>query len=183
MLNAPSDDQEILLRYKKTGEVELVGILYSRYMPLVFGVCLKYLKDRDEAKDAVMQVFERLVTLLRTHDVEQFKSWLFVTTRNHCLMQLRAKKGKITEELSIHFMENEGFQHPEEQVQLEEDLGKLEKCLEKLELIQKQCVNLFFKEEKCYKEITLVTGFDINKVKSAIQNGKRNLKICMEKHG
>jgi RNA polymerase sigma-70 factor (ECF subfamily) len=58
----------------------------------------------------------------------------------------------------------------------------LEKCIETLGDEQKQCVKLFYLQEKCYKEITESTGFDMNKVKSYIQNGKRNLKICMEKN-
>jgi RNA polymerase sigma-70 factor (ECF subfamily) len=40
---------------------------------------------------------------------------------------------------------------------------------------------LFYLEQKCYKDIADLTGYDLNKVKSAIQNGKRNLKICMER--
>ena len=169
--------------YKETDDLSHLGTLYSRYTSLVYGVCLKYLKDRDESKDAVMQLFEKLVTTLKTHNVDHFKSWLYVTARNHCLMQLRAAKGKFREEISPSLVENELMLHLEEEPEMEQNLGKLENCIEQLLAEQKRCVQLFFLQEKCYKDIAVVTGFDMNQVKSYIQNGKRNLKICMERNG
>lgn len=175
-------DLELLGQYKLSGEVQWAGILYNRYTALVYGVCLKYLKDREEAKDAVMQLFEKLINTLKTHEIEHFKSWLYVTARNHCLMQLRARKGKYTEEISPLLMETSTEAHLEEQDELESNLGKLEMCIEKLAHEQKACVKMFFLQQKCYKDITVLTGYDLSKVKSFIQNGKRNLKICMEQH-
>jgi RNA polymerase sigma factor (sigma-70 family) len=175
-------DLELIQLYKQSGGLEHWGKLYSRYTSLVYGVCLKYLKDRDEAKDAVMQLFEKLITTLLNHEVENFKSWLYVTARNHCLMQLRAQKGKNTIEFSPQLMENQFLLHLEEEPEMEQNLSKLEKCIAELASDQQQCVRLFYLQEKCYKDITGLTGFDLNKVKSYIQNGKRNLKICMERN-
>ncbi len=177
------DDSALLRHYKSTGDLEVLGSLFIRYNALVYGVGLKYLKDRDEAKDTVMQVFEKLVQSLREYEVENFKSWLYVTTRNYCLMKIRAGKGRFREEISPHLMENELTMHLQEEPELEQNLSKLEKCIEELANEQKQCVQLFFLKEMCYKEITSTTGFDLNKVKSFIQNGKRNLKLCMERNG
>jgi RNA polymerase sigma-70 factor (ECF subfamily) len=173
-------DLELLAQYKLTGDVNWAGVLYTRYTSLVYGVCLKYLKDREASKDAVMQLFEKLTVSLLDHEVQHFKSWLYVTARNHCLMQLRAKKGKYTEEISPLLMETSTEVHLEEQDELESNLGKLEQCIEKLAHEQKACVKMFFLQEKCYKDITILTGYELSKVKSFIQNGKRNLKICME---
>jgi RNA polymerase sigma factor (sigma-70 family) len=175
-------DEELVALYKKSEELDIVGELYNRYMSLIFGVCLKYLKDREESRDAVMQIFERLITSLKDHEVSQFKGWLYVTARNHCLMQLRSKKSKNFEEISPKLMESGTEVHLQDGPELEMDLSRLEKCIETLGNEQKLCVQLFYLEQKCYKEITEITGFDLNKVKSAIQNGKRNLKICMEKN-
>lgn len=175
-------DSELLNYYKKNGELSYLGELYGRYQSLVYGVCLKYLKDRDESKDAVMQLFEKLIQTLRNHEVDNFKSWLYVTARNHCLMQIRARKGKFTQEFSAEFMENQLLLHPEDEPELEGNLTRLEKCIETLINEQKQCIQLFFLQEKCYKDIAQFTGFDLNQVKSFIQNGKRNLKICMERN-
>jgi RNA polymerase sigma factor (sigma-70 family) len=183
-------DMELLRLYKESGELEYWGELYARYTSLVYGVCLKYLKDRDEAKDAMMQLFEKLVTTLLTHDVENFKSWLYVTTRNHCLMHLRAQKAKPSsisfpegkQGFSPELVENQFLLHLDEEPEMEQNLSKLEKCIDQLVNDQQQCVRLFYLQEKCYKEITGLTGFDLNKVKSYIQNGKRNLKICMEQN-
>jgi RNA polymerase sigma-70 factor (ECF subfamily) len=182
---------ELLRLYKESGELEYWGELYARYTSLVYGVCLKYLKDRDEAKDAMMQLFEKLVATLLTHDVENFKSWLYITARNHCLMQLRAQKAKPSsisfpegkQGFSPELVENQFLLHLDEEPEMEQNLSKLEKCIDQLVNDQQQCVRLFYLQEKCYKEITGLTGFDLNKVKSYIQNGKRNLKICMEQNG
>jgi RNA polymerase sigma factor (sigma-70 family) len=173
-------DLELLAQYKGTSDLEVLGVLYSRYTSMVYGVCLKYLKDREESKDAVMQVFEKLVGTLREHEVTHFKSWLYVTARNSCLMQIRARKGKYFEEISLGFMENEPSAHPDEGPETEANLSKLEDCIQKLIPEQQACVSLFYLQQKCYKEIVSLTGYDDNKVKSYIQNGKRNLKICME---
>jgi RNA polymerase sigma-70 factor (ECF subfamily) len=177
---SPLDDLELIRQYKASGDLEILGQLFTRYTSLVFGVCLNYLRNREEAKDTVMQVFEKLVQSLKEHNVENFKGWLYVSTRNQCLMYLRARKGKFNEEISPELMENELFLHPEEEPEIEQNITKLEKCIEQLAEKQRWCVQLFFLEEKCYKDITNLTGFDLNKVKSYIQNGKRNLKICME---
>jgi RNA polymerase sigma-70 factor (ECF subfamily) len=175
-------DTELVSEFRKAGDLTLVAELFGRYTSMIYGVCLKYLKDRDDAKDAVMQLFEKLPNALKTHEIANFKSWLYVTARNHCLMQIRSKKGKKTEEIGSQIVENDFLLHQEEESELENDLGKLEKCIQLLAEEQQRCVRLFFLEEKCYKDISDMTGYDLNKVKSHIQNGKRNLKICMEKN-
>jgi RNA polymerase sigma factor (sigma-70 family) len=175
-------DEELVDLYKKSGELAIVGELYNRYTSLAFGVCLKYLKDREESKDAVMHIFEKLIVSLKDHEISQFKGWLYVTARNHCLMQLRAGKNKKFEEISPFLMESGEDVHLQEGPEIESNLSKLERCIETLPDEQKQCVQLFYLEKKCYKEITELTGFELNKVKSYIQNGKRNLKICMDKN-
>ncbi|HCW07764.1 MAG TPA: RNA polymerase subunit sigma-24 [Cytophagales bacterium] len=176
-------DHEIIQLYKKLGDLSLIGKLFTRYTSLVYGVCLKYLKDREASKDAVMQIFEKLISSLKNHEVENFKGWLYVTARNYCLMELRSKKGKFTEEISATIVENDLLLHHELESDLEEDLAKMEECINKLIDGQQQCVRLFYLEEKSYREIVLITNLEMNQVKSFIQNGKRNLKICMEENG
>jgi RNA polymerase sigma factor (sigma-70 family) len=176
-------DVELVAHYKESGDLALVGVLYNRYMTLVYGVCLKYLKERDESKDAMMQIFEKLIVSIKEHEITHFKSWLYVTSRNHCLMALRARKGKNFERISPDFMENGLLLHLDEEPEIESNLTKLEKCIEHLVSEQRDCVTLFYMQQKCYREIVQITGFDDNKVKSYIQNGKRNLKLCMERNG
>jgi RNA polymerase sigma factor (sigma-70 family) len=176
-------DEELILLYRKTEELAIVGELYNRYTALVYGVCMKYLKDREESRDAVMHIFEKLMVTLKEHEVNVFKSWLYVTSRNHCLMALRSRKGKNFEELSPFLMETSPNGHQEEGLDVEANLHRLQNCIQELNGEQKQCIQLFYLEQKCYQEISQKTGFDLNKVKSYIQNGKRNLKICMDKHG
>jgi len=169
-------EKELLQEYYRTGELEILGKLYAPYMSLIYGVCFKYLKQEARAEDAVMSIFESLIQKLRVHEVEHFKVWLYSLARNFCLMELRKDKRYQEEELKDDLAIEEVSFRWEEQ-----DFNKLEDCLSKLNTEQQLCVRLFYLEQKCYQEIALLTGYEINKVKSYIQNGKRNLKICMEK--
>ena len=170
-----------MVAYKKGGDMQLLGLLFQRYIDLVFGVCLKYLKDPEKSKDAVMEIYEQLVVKLKKHEVENFSGWLYVLARNYCLMQLRSVKNLKTIVFESDFMQSAEKNHLEnEAFEKEENLQQLERCIEKLPEEQRQSIQLFFLQEKCYNEIAAITGNEWNKVRSFIQNGKRNLKLCME---
>lgn len=150
-------------------------------MELVYGVCLKYLEDSEAAKDAVMQVFEELVQKLQKHEVNNFKAWLHTVVKNHCLMKLRSGKNKKTVSIDISVMQSEDEFHLNGELHEEEEFKKLEQCMQTLSGEQKQAIELFYLQEKCYDDIVVITGQTWKKVRSLIQNGRRNLKICMEK--
>ena len=179
--NQSATDLELVALYKKSGELSVLGVLYERYMDLVYGVCLKYLKDGEAAKDATMQIFEELVSKLHKYEVENFKSWLHTLAKNHCLMQLRTPKNLKTVEFNTELMQTGEDVHLNGIFQKEEQLKQLEECLNTLSVEQKQSVELFYIQNKSYKEISDITGTDWNQVRSLIQNGRRNLKICMDK--
>jgi RNA polymerase sigma-70 factor (ECF subfamily) len=176
-------DEELLEKFRLSVNLDLLGELFARYMHLVYGVSLKYFKDRDEAQDAVMNIFEKLITDLPKHKVQNFKSWLYVLTKNHCLMEIRSRKStdhkleglKIEQE----FMESADEMHPldREDNSIED---ALKNCIEKLKFEQKQCIELFYYKKLCYQEVAEELNTDEKKVKSYLQNGKRNLKICLE---
>jgi RNA polymerase sigma factor (sigma-70 family) len=175
-------DQQLLKEYRHSGDLEKLGQLYERYMALVYGLCLKYFKDEELSKDAVMQIFEQLVTKLRVHEVENFKSWLYTMTRNYCLMELRSSGKLEFQSLDETVMESAGFMHLNIEELRETQLTVMEQCLKTLPEEQQVSIELFYLQQKSYKEIAEITGYDMQKVKSYIQNGKRNLKICIEKN-
>jgi len=172
----------LIAQYKRTGSLETLGALYNRYMHLVYGVCLNYFKEEEASKDAVMQIFEELVVKLKFHEVQNFKSWLHVLTRNHCLMVLRKASKNNTVSIDDVFVENAEFVHLDIEDTKEQRLTIMEECMAALPEEQRVSVDLFYLQEKCYKEVAEITGFELLKVKSYIQNGKRNLKICIEKN-
>ena len=173
-------DAELLLLYKKTGELQVLGELYQRYMELVYGVSLKYLKDPESARDTVMQVFEELIPKLKKHEVENFKSWLYVVAKNHCLMQLRTPRNLRTVEINPELVQSEENVHLNGVLEKEENFTRLEYCLKTLSDDQRKIIQLFYLEGKCYNEIVEQTGIEWNQVRSLIQNGRRNLKNCMD---
>ena len=179
--NTPLSDKELVALYKQSEDMAVLGELYQRYMDLVYGVCLKYFKESERSKDSVMQIFEELVAKLKKHEVDNFKSWLYQVAKNHCLMQLRTPKNLKTVEISPQLMQSEENVHLNGVLEKEENLKKLEYCLGTLSDDQRKAIQLFYFEGKCYDEIVEITGQDWNQVRSFIQNGRRNLKICMEK--
>ena len=160
--------------------MDILGELYQRYMELVYGVCLKYLKDPEEAKDCVLNIFEELIGKLKKHPVEHFKAWLYQLAKNHCLMQLRKQKIRpVNIELSdMHLQDNE---HPVFEFDKEDNFKHMEYCLGQLAGAQRKVIELFYLQGKCYKEISGTMGMEVNQVRSFIQNGRRNLRLCMEK--
>ena len=179
--NPSATDSELVALYKQSGNLEVLAQLFQRYMDLLYGVCLKYLKEPEPAKDAVMAIFEELALKLRRHEVENFRGWLYTLAKNHCLMQLRSAKNLHTKELDPERMQLTEDVHLNGMLEKESNLNGLEKCMETLAVEQKKAIELFYLQDKCYKEISDITGTEWNKVRSLIQNGRRNLKICMEK--
>jgi len=176
-------DAELVLGYKAAGDLHVLAQLYQRYMDLVYGVCLKYLKNPEQAKDAVMQIFEELIEKLKKHEVENFRGWLYQLAKNHCLMQLRSRKNLRTVEVPPSLMQSEENVHLNGVLEREENFKQLEYCLATLSEDQRKAVQLFYIEGKCYNEIVELMGQNWNQVRSFIQNGRRNLKICMERTG
>ena len=173
-------DHDLVQRYKASGNIDTLGELYQRYMDLVYGVCLKYMKEPEDAKDAVINIFEELVIKLKKYEVDNFKGWLYQLAKNHCLMNLRSKKGHpVNVDIDVVYLSENV--HLDNAIEKEQHFSSMENCIEQLPGDQKQAIVLFYLKEKCYKEIAEEINTDINKVRSFIQNGRRNLKICMEK--
>ncbi|HUS02484.1 MAG TPA: sigma-70 family RNA polymerase sigma factor [Chitinophagaceae bacterium] len=178
-ISSAETDKSLIEQYKASGNLNDLGELYQRYVDLVYGVCLKYLKEPEDAKDCVLNIFEELVTKLMKHEVENFKAWLYQVTRNHCLMKLRKQK-TVPVNIDLTFVQSEENLHLDGELEKEENFKQLQYCLEQLNDQQRQVIELFYLNNKCYQEIVDITAIEINKVRSYIQNGRRNLKICME---
>ncbi|HSD65000.1 MAG TPA: sigma-70 family RNA polymerase sigma factor [Ignavibacteriaceae bacterium] len=183
-----STDAELIDRFISTGDMKILGELFLRYSHLVFGVCYKYLHNTDDSKDAVVDIFNNLSGLLKVHQVRNFKPWLYSVAKNHCLMQLRKKSVENlsvplpeNEENETDFMEFPDFIHLIDESEEEVRISLLYKSVDELEEGQKICIRMFFLENKSYKEIFDNTGYDFKQVKSYIQNGKRNLRLKLEK--
>jgi len=143
---------------------------------------MKYLKHQEDSKDLSVEIFTKVIHKLDQHDVQHFKAWLYRLTVNECLMQLR-KKDKKDVSLDTISMEISDTEHPTYEDTAEQRLVLLEKCLKELKPTQQETVRLFYLKELSYQQVAVRTKYDLKKVKSYIQNGKRNLKKCMEVHG
>ena len=173
-------DAELLELYYADKNQEWIGILLERYTLLLLGVCMKYLKDENEAKDCVQQVFLKVLTEVSKYRIDFFKSWLYMVAKNHCLMRLRDKGGKSAKELSDHHAVAPEADK-QELIANEKAYELLEEALNELGEEQRHCVILFYLKKNSYQQISEKTGFSMMQVKSYIQNGKRNLKIVLDK--
>ncbi|MFZ4548417.1 MAG: RNA polymerase sigma factor [Bacteroidales bacterium] len=178
-------DEQLVNRYAQTHDLEIIGILYERYTHLLFTVSYKYLSNDADAEDMVMLVFERLFELLKKTEINNFKNWIYTITKNECLMLIRRRKlnEQIKEEnlkkLDSDIMESVEPDHLS--VDGEHRIRYLEKAINTLSPEQKQCIELFYLNDKTYHEVEQITGYTYNEVKSQLQNGKRNLKLMMER--
>ena len=176
-------DEELLKRYCDSGELVYFVEAYKRYMPLVYGVALKYLKRPEDAQDAVMQLFEELVVKIKEVEIQSFKAWLYTCIRNNCLMEIRKRSKNLSVSLDDSFMEFCDDFHLTVVSESEDREESLRECVESLPEKQRISVKYFFFDELSYKEVEERTGFSLKMVKSFIQNGKRNLKLCLERKG
>jgi RNA polymerase sigma-70 factor (ECF subfamily) len=181
-ISAKTKDQELLKKFQKSQDLDYLAELYSRYVHLIFSVSLKYLKVKEDAEDMSIKIFEVLRTKLPAQDISNIGGWIHTVTRNECLMELRSASRQKQKQIDFETgMENSDFEHHTNEIDIEENLRKLEDCINSLIKEQKKCIELFYKQGKCYREVANLTGYELKKVKSYLQNGKRNLTLCMEK--
>lgn len=173
-------DNELIAQYKKTNEKLFVGELYKKYAHLIFGMCIQYFKDKDLAKDMVLQIFEKLFEELKKREVENFKAWLTFVVRNYCISEIRKihTQQNREKEYSLNF-QTHSVDLVEDDTQTEKQIVHLEMALNELNPFQKKCIEMFYYKNMSYNQIVEITGYSINEVKSYIQNGKRNLKLIL----
>jgi RNA polymerase sigma factor (sigma-70 family) len=178
-------DEELLERFKADDNSEWIGILFDRYAILLLGMCMKYLKNEEDARDSVQQIFLKVLADINKHKVQFFRAWIYQVARNHCLMQLRHKNQVRQEEVSEKHLNNPADQEDDKARFVEKDnlLENMQHALEQLNPEQRVCVKLFYLQKLSYQEIASQTGYTLLQVKSYIQNGKRNLKLLLGAQG
>lgn len=174
-------DQELLSHYRKDHDENWIGILLERYFHLIFGVCMKYLKNKTEAQDHTQQICMKVIGEIRRDKIKYFKAWLYQVTRNHCLMYLRKIKHQTIPLDAAAEPAGESFQSHSEFLEKEKQYDRLEGALKSLNKEQQSCIRMFYFHKKSYQEIAAEKGYSLKQVKSYIQNGRRNIKVFMEK--
>lgn len=174
------EEDKLINQYRNNPNQEILGQIFQPYIQKVYGLCLKYFKNTHDAEDATMDIYLSLGKKLQRHEVNNFKSWLYVVARNHCLDVLRSRGRKFSKENEAELMYSEEIFHPDNE-ENEEEVKKLENCVQQLPEEQKKCIDLFYFQKISYKEITALTSYTWSQVRSYIQNGRRNLKNCIER--
>ena len=178
-------DEDLIAQYRATGDQNFAGELFERYLPLVYGVCLKYLKDAEQSRDVSMDLYEKMLKDLKKYEIAHFRNWLYRVVKSQCLIFLRKQtvlnKYQQNAKAELEFMESEAAMHPDDDSLINATEPHLQWALEQLDEDQRTCVELFYLQDKSYSDIMQATGFNFNQVKSFIQNGKRNLRILLTK--
>ena len=178
--NENRSDKDLVLAYKSTGDLNVLAILFERYMSLVFTICLKYSNDEPSARDRTMEVFELMIEKVKKYEIKNFKGWLYSVTRNHCLEFFRKENKMKTQDINPgHVYSNTVFHLDIDDVK-ESRLNQLEHCLKLLNEMQQKCVRMFYLDNHSYQEISTKLKLSWSEVRSFIQNGRRNLKKCMK---
>ena len=190
----PRSDEDLAAGFRESGNNALLGQLYERYLELIYGLCLQYLRDGGRAEDAAMDIYEQLQTKLREHEVQHFRPWLYRLARNHCLMILRRSANQLTRDstsVPVHggadiadmYLGELMHQRVDDGVTADREtmLTALEACAERLNESQNACIRRFYLEGASYAEIADELACTTGQVRSHLQNGRRNLKICVER--
>ncbi len=181
-----SSDDELLERYKQTKNQKWIAQLFGRYVHLIYGVCLRYSPDVREAEDLTMDIYQKVADKALTHNVRQFRSWVYMVSKNHCLEQIRKVTGQRTETFDPAFMQLKEDFHPIDE--LTENEAKemqyevMENCLKQLNHLQRTSIDLFYYKNKTYLEIAGIIEDEVSQVRSYLQNGRRNIKKCVERN-
>ena len=177
-------DEELISAFKQSGNKNLLADLFKNHVNTIYGTCLFYLQDKEEAKDEVMNIFEKLLSELKTNEIKNFKGWLSFVVRNHCISVIRKKNTVLKNTKGYYDYEYKDAVYEEElkieSVNDEKMLEHLQDCLPKLKEAQRKCIELFYLKNMSYQQICELTTYEINEVKSYIQNGKRKLKLLIE---
>lgn len=172
-------DEDLVSRIR-SGNGSSLGVLWDRYAHLLYGVGMKYLKDPERSKDTVMELFTALPGLLAKHEVKTFRPWVHAVMRNRCLMELR----NVGRNIRFADMPSDGTgEEREDQVLHEATLQQLELAIAELKDGQRECIKLFYIERLSYQEVSARTGLEVEHVRSHLQNGRRNLRLQLERHG
>jgi len=177
-----NSDEDLLILYAQTNSSDYFGELYDRYIPLIYGLCLKYLQNADKAEDATMELFKILLPEVSGYEIKDFKTWIYNVAKNHCLQIVRKEKRHILVDSEISVMEPDDVLRLLEENDLDDETTTLSRCVAKLPIQQKVSISMFFKEEMSYEDIAERTGYLLKTVKSHVEIAKKNLKICIEKH-
>lgn len=181
-----NSDEDLLREYRFSGNKEIIAALFKRYANKILGACAFYFEDKEKSKDAVMQIFQKLMEELKKKEINNFRGWLSFVVRNHCISELRKEKSSVKKHAAFYEFE---YEMPDEEEEKKISLIKDEQMLQYMHLsisrlkeFQRKCVSLFYLQRKSYQEISLEMGCSLNEVKSHIQNGKRKLKLMIEEY-
>lgn len=174
------NEEELLFKASKEGVQDAATKIFLFYRDLIYGVSLKYLKDKNQAEDAMMEIYLEFINKIKKYEVKNVKSWLHVLTKNYCLMQIRKEKWTEEKMKYLNVVYSEDYFHPIEKMDIEVKENKLNACIDRLKEDQKNCIRSFYFEKKSYQEIADLYSLEWGKIRSFIQNGRRNLKHCME---
>ncbi|MEL6655687.1 MAG: sigma-70 family RNA polymerase sigma factor [Bacteroidota bacterium] len=174
-------DEELVRQFQQSGDRFLLGLLLRRYSQSILGTCHYYLRQPQDAEDAAMEVCELIVRQLqKPKEIKRFKDWVFIIARNYCFRKLKDNK-RLTE-LSTEWEKD--FLNSDVQYELGDTLYVQEEALyarvdaeiQQLNEQQRLCLTAFYWQGEKYKDIAARYGMTTDEVRSAIQNGRRNLR-------
>lgn len=142
----------------------MIAILWNETREQLLCLSNQILQDRNASQDVVSDCFERFVIHFRAGRIRSPKGWLVKVVRHESLRQYRLRQAEQT------FC---GFSYLEEYNEEEDGLDRVIQCMAAIRPIQRRGMELFYLEEKSYREISMELGISITRVKSVVQNGKR----------
>ncbi len=184
-MHTETDDKDIIARVLN-GDQGAYAVLVNRYQNLVFTICLRYVKTREDAEEVAQDVFVKAYRSLADFKGQsKFSTWLYTITTTSSITFLRKKK------LDVHSLDNENVfakaslqdsGMSANQVEQKSRVNMVNQAIQLLSPDDAQVITLFYKGEQTLEEIAKTLGKEANAVKVQLHRARSRLKEKMERY-
>lgn len=170
-------DANIINRCKQQDR-EAQQALYDRYSPLFFGICVRYMKNRTEAEDVLIEGFYKIFSKINQFKNQgSFEGWMKRIMINEALMAIRKKNN-----LNLHVeIEKAGLVKTEAVAEMNLNYAELLELIETLPTGYRTIFNLYIIEGYKHREIAQKLEISINTSKSQLILAKKKLQELYKK--
>jgi RNA polymerase sigma-70 factor, ECF subfamily len=171
-------DEEIVRRFRETGDRECFEELFAKYRKKVYFACRAFYSDGGAAEDATQETFLRAYEKIHQFGGGDFGGWLMRIARNICIDQWRKRRPEV--EMDDRDL-SKGHAEPTAlpSYDLRWTIDRVWQEMRSLAPEQQRCLEMKI-EGYSYEEMAARTGFSLEAVKSHLQNGRRMLWLKME---
>ncbi|MEP0518955.1 MAG: sigma-70 family RNA polymerase sigma factor [Hyphomicrobiales bacterium] len=156
--------------------------LWERTSAKLFGVCLRILKNRNEAEEALQEVYVKIWRKADSYAPSNYSpmTWLISIARNEAIDRLRAKKPATVDIEEVYDLASDA-PTPEKAAIAASDLQQINACMEELQPIHAAAVQGAYLEGYSYQELADTYEIPVNTMRTWLRRSLIKLKECLQR--